>query len=122
MTVSVILTTVIDPPANVAAVVGTDVRFSCRINSTNHIRWEFYPHGSDEEITVFNGEHVDPRLEHRISADCGNARCEITLHEVQMSDAGLYACFETTKSTAFIASLTVLRKIRDNCSVVCHSV
>lgn len=110
-------------PNNTVTLVGTGVRFVCatELNSTDAIRWNYYPSNGSSELTViYSGTKINHRLNEnnrfKISTDgavtsiSGRLRhVDLVISDVKMSDAGTYACLETTRpNQCYGASLIVL--------------
>jgi len=83
----------------------------CGISGADVCRWDYYRHGINQPSTIFNGERVDWRMGERFTVNvqsCMTRRCDLTISDVQPSDAGYFVCFEPSSSHRRSAALVVL--------------
>jgi len=98
-------------PDNIAVLAGSTVVFQCTSSANNQTRWDYYRHGVNQPSTIFNGERVDSRVSSRFTVDvasCMKRKCDLTIRDVQTTDAGFFVCFEPSRSNRKSAALVVL--------------
>lgn len=93
------------------AVEGTNVTFVCATRRPNDAVWEYVPHGSSEEITVYIGDEINPLFinRFRITFLYNEGQLLLTVVGVKLGDAGSYKCIDSDSSiTQLMADLIML--------------
>ena len=71
------------------------------------VRWDF--ESADRSYAVYDGRSVNGDLRDRCSVERDDSgRRDLIIRRVQLSDAGVYSCFEERQSAAYSARLVVV--------------
>lgn len=101
-------------PPNTAAVVGSIVSFQCHSDTNSTFRWYHFTPGSntDNKVVHTGKKRNEAVYDERFQVTFNNSTgwTELTINDVQLSDAGIYCCYEirTSESQKPTAELVVL--------------
>ena len=79
------------------ATTGSVVKLSCTTDTQDSPIWDYYPYGSSQAVTIFNGKKSSEDLNPRFSVDldgCHVNKCSLTISSIQMEDAGRFVCLK----------------------------
>lgn len=95
-------------PMNAAALSGDTVTLNCKRPTTN-VTWWFTTAGGTNPSVIVSDCKVLPEFASQYRVDTFDGACNLVIFNVQFSDAGTYACQETsTADEQTSAELTIL--------------
>jgi hypothetical protein len=101
---------VMKPPVNMAAVVGTMANFTCVSNETSRIGWDFYYFVTKTFYTVWINYELEPIFLLNTTQCHSEKRCDVAIN-VTSNSSGAFECHELARSAYYLATLTVLGEI-----------
>ena len=101
---------------SIVATTSSSLSLSCSADNQDIPLWDYYPQTSSESITVYNGakpsEYLDPRFLLDV-ASCRENRCNLTITNVQLKDAGTFLCIQPGSTSGHL-SLNLLGRYIGN--------
>lgn len=97
-------------PIDTAAVAGNIVTFNCASSSNRRVHWDYYKLGSVQVEHVWDERQTHERFVVDAARCRSESRCDVSIANVSLADAGSFHCYESGSNNQFSASLTVLGK------------
>jgi len=95
----------------VVTIVGSNISLPCSssIDTVSRFRWTYFPVGSSQSVSIYNGRNINlklPRSSRLRVSNCDARHCFLTVADLQLHDAGDFTCSRSKFGKRW--SLTIL--------------